>query len=169
MQLGHGVQPEEIKLDMTPMIDVVFQLLIFFMCTIRFRSLEARLSAYLPKDVGVNSAPAGTQVEKVDIVVKVLAEGSKLHPLRDEPYGPTGVGPFRYGPDRRLQFQVGATLTSSIEELSVRLKEIHQSQPTRPATIDPRARTTYSDMVLVLDAALAAGFREIAFKAARED
>ncbi len=169
MQLGHSLQPEEVKLDMTPMIDVVFQLLIFFMCTIRFRSLEARLSTYLPKDVGVNSAPAGPQVERVDIVIKVLVEGSKLHPLRDEPYDPSGSGPFRHGPERRLQFQVGATLTSSIEELSARLKEIQQSQPTRPATIDPRARTTYSDMLLVLDAAMAAGFREIGFKASRED
>lgn len=169
MQLDPSMQPEEVKLDLTPMIDVVFLLLIFFMCTIRFRSLEARLSAYLPKDVGVNSAPAGPAVEQVDVVIKVLVEGSKLHPLRDEPYGTTGSGPFRHGPDRRLQFQVGATLTSSIEELSLRLKEIHESQPTRPATIDPRARTTYSDMVLVLDAAMAAGFLEIGFRASRED
>ncbi len=169
MQFGDNSSPDEVKLDMTPMIDVVFQLLIFFMCTIKFRNLDAKLSAYLPRDVGVNSAPAAAPFEKLDIVISVLVAGSKLHPLRDEPYGPSSSGPFRYGPDRRLQFQAGATLTSSIEELSARLKEIHASQPTRPATIDPRAGTTYADMLLVLDAAMAAGFREIGFKASRQD
>lgn len=33
---------------MTPMIDVIFQLLIFFMCAIHFKSLEGKLYAYMP-------------------------------------------------------------------------------------------------------------------------
>ncbi|MDF1837417.1 MAG: biopolymer transporter ExbD, partial [Planctomycetota bacterium] len=40
-------------MDMTPMIDVTFLLLIFFMCTLKFKVLEGKLTAYLPKDVGV--------------------------------------------------------------------------------------------------------------------
>ena len=38
-------------MDMTPMIDVVFLLIIFFLC-IDFKILEAKLPAYLPKDKG---------------------------------------------------------------------------------------------------------------------
>ena len=45
---------ETCDLPMTPMIDVTFLLLIFFMCTLKFKTLEGKLAAYLPKDVGVN-------------------------------------------------------------------------------------------------------------------
>ena len=43
---------------MTPMIDVTFLLLIFFMCTLKFKILEGKLGAYLPKDVGVQTTEA---------------------------------------------------------------------------------------------------------------
>ncbi|MBI4712455.1 MAG: biopolymer transporter ExbD [Planctomycetes bacterium] len=45
---------EESSLDlpMTPMIDVIFQLIIFFMCSIQFKALEGKLLSYLPKDKG---------------------------------------------------------------------------------------------------------------------
>jgi biopolymer transport protein ExbD len=53
-------QPEDISLalQMTPMIDVIFQLMIFFMCSIHFKSLEGKLYSYLPRDKGM----ASTQV-----------------------------------------------------------------------------------------------------------
>jgi len=40
------------ELNMTPMIDVIFQLMIFFMCSIHFKSLEGKLYAYIPPDKG---------------------------------------------------------------------------------------------------------------------
>ena len=40
---------------MTPMIDVVFLLLIFFMCASKFRIPEGALRAYLPKDSGTGT------------------------------------------------------------------------------------------------------------------
>ena len=72
MALGRKHQGEELKGDMTPMIDVVFQLLIFFMLSIKFKVLEGKLSAFLPKDVGVNTSPAVPK-DKVDAVVNNLA------------------------------------------------------------------------------------------------
>ena len=170
MVMGSAVETDEIKQDMTPMIDVVFQLMIFFMCTIKFKTLEGKLQAYLPKDVGVNPTPSDIKLEKVDIVIKVLKEGKKLHPLRDAPYVPPG--PFRYGPDRQLQFQVNAMLTNDPKELAVRLRQLHEAQPERAATIDPRGKpmpTTYADIVEVLNIAVLAGFNDITFKGSYED
>jgi biopolymer transport protein ExbD len=46
---------EETKMDMTPMIDVTFQLLIFFMCTLHFSTAEGILSSNLPKDEGIHN------------------------------------------------------------------------------------------------------------------
>ena len=39
---------EETKLDMTPMIDCVFQLLIFFLVTMKFEDIIAHLDVYRP-------------------------------------------------------------------------------------------------------------------------
>lgn len=36
--------------DLTPMIDVTFLILVFFLCTIKFKTLEGKLDSYLPKD-----------------------------------------------------------------------------------------------------------------------
>ena len=44
------------KLDLTAMIDVVFLLLIFFMCATTFRVPEGSLRAFLPRDQGARSS-----------------------------------------------------------------------------------------------------------------
>ena len=71
------VANEKCELEMTPMIDVTFLLLIFFMCTLKFKILEGKLGAYLPKDVGVQATDA-PPVEKVDIRLDVLRPGNKV-------------------------------------------------------------------------------------------
>ena len=40
------------KPNMTPMIDVVFQLLVFFLVSMKFKTLDMKIQANLPKDVG---------------------------------------------------------------------------------------------------------------------
>jgi biopolymer transport protein ExbD len=65
--------PEEEKfadLNMTPMIDVVFQLLIFFMLSMHFKEIEGKLLSTLPKDKGL--APShvlNPELQEVRIVV----------------------------------------------------------------------------------------------------
>jgi len=71
------INEEKNELEMTPMIDVTFLLLIFFMCTLKFKTLEGKLAAYLPKDVGVNSSESDP-IEKVEILLQVVNEGNKL-------------------------------------------------------------------------------------------
>ena len=43
--------------DMTPMIDVVFQLLIFFLVSMKFKTLDMKIDAFLPLDAGVTVGP----------------------------------------------------------------------------------------------------------------
>ncbi len=66
---GSG-NPEIPQLNMTPMIDVVFQLLIFFMCSIHFRTMEGKLQSYLPKDKGMRNVSFQPLVQEVRIIVK---------------------------------------------------------------------------------------------------
>ena len=152
---------EKHELEMTPMIDVTFLLLIFFMCTLKFKTLEGKLAAYLPKDVGVNSSQA-EPVEKVEIRLQVVPgkEGNKV-----DPYGKpwSGTGRFLFDNTRVVQYSVGAKKTTNLVELSKRLKELHKQDNERPATIDAREGIVYGDVVKVLDEALYAGFTDITF------
>ncbi len=47
---------EEVKLELTPMIDISFLILIFFMC-LPFKTLEGKLAAFLPTDKGIQALP----------------------------------------------------------------------------------------------------------------
>lgn len=49
------IEEANMELQMAPMIDVVFQLIIFFMCSIHFKSLEGKLYSYLPRDKGMSN------------------------------------------------------------------------------------------------------------------
>ncbi len=40
------------KPDLNPMIDVVFQLLVFFLITMKFKTLDMKLDAWMPKHLG---------------------------------------------------------------------------------------------------------------------
>ena len=141
------IASEEIKMEMTPMIDVTFLLLIFFLCTIKFKLLEGKLAAYLPKDVGVNSSQADPK-EKVEIIIMVESVGAKVfaaEPNQGAPWdGDTGR---RYDiVNRKLIYQVGPRKTRQVDELGRWLTELFRRDPETPTTIDCRPGSTYGDM-----------------------
>jgi len=173
---------EDCELEMTPMIDVTFLLLIFFICTIKFKTLEGKLSAFLPKDVGESSAKAEPQ-EKLSIVVSVLREGTRLDPAsagKLDSRNPALVaqwdgarsGRYVFGSDRVLQYKLGPHVTNDLHEVEQRLTRFFVSTAAasdlEPAlTIDPGAGIVYEDVVMLLDRAMDANYRDITFVGAR--
>ena len=63
-------QSTETKMDMTPMIDVVFLLLIFFMLTMEFKLPEGYLKSYLPRDRGSGGTPQEVKLAQHRIVLR---------------------------------------------------------------------------------------------------
>ncbi|MEQ1894721.1 MAG: biopolymer transporter ExbD [Planctomycetota bacterium] len=161
MSVVDDMAKEELKMDMTPMIDVVFQLIIFFMCNIKYKTLEGRLDAFLPKDVGVNSAPATQPPEKVEVVIKVVEPGERRDPRnQNQPW----IGEGRYElVDRKLTYQIGPRKTGDLEEVKKVVAQLHREDPERKSTIDCRPGTVYADMIPVLDHLVDAGFSDITF------
>ncbi|MDA1194370.1 MAG: biopolymer transporter ExbD [Planctomycetota bacterium] len=49
---------EESELNMTPMIDIVFQLIIFFLLSLKFKTIDRRIESMLPKDRGLAPTPS---------------------------------------------------------------------------------------------------------------
>lgn len=70
MSLVSDMADEEVKLDLTPMIDCVFLLLIFFMC-MKFKQYEKKLDSELPKDEGL-SMSTPTPVQQLRIKIQLL-------------------------------------------------------------------------------------------------
>ena len=70
-------EDEELELQMTPMIDVVFLLLIFFMCTTKFQ-LENELDLNLPPERQDDVASLSVPI-KIEITAKgdILFDGVK--------------------------------------------------------------------------------------------
>ena len=160
MSMLQEIAEEEFNMEMTPMIDVTFLLLIFFLCTIKFKTLEGKLSAYLPKDVGVNQSQAEPK-EKVEIKVKVVKEGSRRDPVdTSKPW--SGEGRYEYI-GREQAYYVGPRQARDLDDLLERLQTLYRSDPERPTTIAPFPGTVYGDIVPVLDRTIEAGFQDITF------
>jgi biopolymer transport protein ExbD len=154
------IAEEEHKMEMTPMIDVTFLLLIFFMCTIKFKTLEGKLSAYLPKDVGQSTSEAEPK-EKVEIKLTVLEEGNRLSLDGKGPW--KGEARFIYDSTRSIQYSVGPKKTTNVDDIADWLKRAHRDDPERGCTIDARKGVVYQDVVQVLDRAIEADFSDITF------
>lgn len=165
-QALQGISKADCKLEMTPMIDVTFLLLIFFMCTLKFKTLEGKLSAFLPKDVGVNTSPAQPK-EKIEIRLDVKNPGNKIRPGKDAAlYSAEDEAKrarYVFDKSRVITYSIGAKKTTDIREVENTLRAFFKQDPTRPATIDPRQGIITSDVVALLDVALNIGFTDITF------
>jgi biopolymer transport protein ExbD len=65
------ISSEEVKLELTPMIDISFLIIIFFMC-LPFKTLEGKLQAFLPTDKGINPIPQDPPNE-IKVSVHIVA------------------------------------------------------------------------------------------------
>jgi biopolymer transport protein ExbD len=71
--MGDG--DEAVSINVTPLIDVIFCLCIFFICSFHFKQLEGKLEAWMPKDKGVNAAPAPTKIDEMRVFVRKAPSG----------------------------------------------------------------------------------------------
>ena len=144
---------EETKMEMTPMIDVTFLLLIFFLCTIKFKILEGKIPAYLPKDVGVNTTPIDKQLEKIEIHIirktPVDVEDRKWEWTQDQ-----------------IEIRVQGQKMTGLKQFHDTIKRVHESSEEAKATLYPYAKTLYIDSVKVVNECLRAGLMDITFAGA---
>ena len=67
---------EEIELQMTPMIDIVFQLLIFFIMTFKIVAPEGDFNIKMPRDAPSDQLPPDTQLPPIKITLRAAPDGS---------------------------------------------------------------------------------------------
>ncbi|MBL8841414.1 MAG: biopolymer transporter ExbD [Planctomycetes bacterium] len=139
-----------VAVDMTPMIDCTFNLLIFFLCNINFRALEGKLPLFLPKDVGVNVGAIERQIEPIGISVARRAPAD----VRDPHWT------WRWND---LHVRVQGREMGSPRELYETLTHLRRSGPEPRVELRPRSGTLYIDTVKVLDELLRSGCSDVRF------
>ena len=166
---------EEAKPDMTPMIDCVFLMIIFFIC-IDFKTLEAKLPAYLPKDKGSSSAKVEPQ-EQLSVGVLVQDKGVKFYPSGGPGFNESTKRDYRFAlTGHTVYWMVGPTRANTREDLLKQLERIYNNKDTwqedkdnppnkkpMPVVIEPHPGTFYDDAAKTADVVKKAGFKEINF------
>ena len=158
---------EKCELEMTPMIDVTFLLLIFFLCTLKFKTLEGYLASYLPKDVGKNVEKSEPPPEPIEIVVRVTEPGTRIGVVSGRQVSASSGERYEFSADRALSYRVGPRMCASPAEVSERLRELSALDPEREVKIDVKPGVVYGEVVPVVDGVLAAGLRDVRFVGAR--
>ena len=153
------------RLDMTPMIDVVFLMIVFFVC-IDFRVLEAKLAAWLPRDVSTGREPPQ---ESLTVRVYVVAPGTPEWSHRN---GATARYEFT---GRRVAWQIGsqsgfdqqqalAELTRIARDPQLRVPDVRKlGRRQLPVIVEGWRDSRYDDVVRTRDLCRAAGFDSVQF------
>jgi biopolymer transport protein ExbD len=68
---GAASEDDAISLNVTPLIDIIFCLCIFFICSFHFKQLQGKLDSWLPKDKGnQGGGPTTATMDEIRIFIK---------------------------------------------------------------------------------------------------
>jgi hypothetical protein len=166
---------DEAQLNMTPMIDIVFQLILFFMFNMKFKALDHRIDSAIPKDRGI--AATAQFVEPIPAIKVALFRRDEGGPgkeytyieVNDQPpgykvpnvkftgdaFGDEDKHDQRYAVFQQIQARIAGLFASNKE-----LKGEIQAPPPKGGLVP------HGDIMGVLDAFLAAGITEVNFQGA---
>lgn len=165
---------DDTKMDLTPMIDVTFLILVFFMCTLKFKVLEGKLGAHLPKDVGVSPAEV-PPVESIDLRLEVINPGRKVRVTGQAdtvvPYTEADAHQglrFSFDGSRDIDYVVAGRRYPTLEAVEARLRALLRVDPELPLELDAGEGIVQQDVVEALDLAHDLGVTEVRFSASAE-
>ncbi len=162
----HDIATDEVEMNLTPMIDVVFQLIVFFLLSLKFKAVDRRIESALPRDRGPTSS--SVFVEEIPTIVAKLFRVDHERP--DEAFTRVRIGnhttvdlPAPDDPDRALALaKVRATLAQAWAargRAPAARGEIKTPSPTG-------ALVPHGDVMGVLDAFLRADIADVVFEGA---
>jgi len=138
---------------MTPMIDVVFQMLIFFIVAMQIRDPQGILKADLPRDRG-----DGLSVNPGEVPPPLLEV--KVHLARI---------PSAAGDNSRIAIQIEQYKCRDLADLEHRLKLLSECSKRIPVIIDGEPEVPFAYIIGVVDACLKAELTQVRFTAPPPD
>ena len=110
---------EKAELELTPMIDISFLILIFFMC-LPFKTLEGKLAAFLPTDKGIVPIPQEPPNE-IKVSVHIVARNEVA-----ATWGPKGLEKDISKPTV-FKYRFGDRETDDLKDVSKWIKDAHKA------------------------------------------
>ena len=160
MNLRRRSASEDRPIGLTAMIDVTFLLLIFFLCTLRFRSFEGKLEAFLPRDGGSQRSDVDPPLS-LDVHLSVAAEGQRIDRRTGLP-SVDPAAPFDLV-GRRIALRAGPHRFTGLDGARAFLEGYARRDRERRVVIHAGPGVTHGDVTETLDALLAVGFRDVTF------
>ena len=135
-------------MNMTPMIDVVFQLIVVFLCSMKFKTLDQKIDASLPTDCGTRPDPTRLPAYRPVLTVRLQRSGPGQPTrvvLQGSSLGITGEGEALW-----------ARLTAATKGILARSRDV-------VGEIDAGPEVEHGDVVRALDGFVAAGLSDVRF------
>lgn len=147
-EVDDGTNGAKASMNMTPMIDVTFQLIVVFLCSMKFRCLDQKMEAFLPKDVGINNSPAASTEVVTTVSVRLRRKAGEAETtviLNDAKLG-------------------NASTSGLWTTLAGRLKEFKGKDEKIKGEIDAAQDVPHGDVIAALDSFMASGLTNVVFK-----
>jgi biopolymer transport protein ExbD len=141
---GGSDEDNPVGLNVVAMVDIIFCLCIFFMCSFRFKQLEGKFESWLPKNKGNSGAMTDAPIQEIRIAMFFDKANSRVKRL----YGHRQVDD-----DAELE-----TLIKGAHEDFVRV-----NKPDAPVIIDGEASVPWESVVTVVNIAKKVGVDKIEF------
>jgi biopolymer transport protein ExbD len=135
---SYTVSSDRADAAMTPMIDVVFLLLIFFVWTSSFQAIETLLPSQLSARGDAGQGADLPQEDFERIVIRLL-------------------------PGQEVRWELNGQAISSLTELAQRLAQLAAIKVDLPVVIEPAQEIAFGDVIDVYDVSLGAGLVNIQF------
>ena len=129
-----GESPENpVAINVTAMVDVIFCLCVFFMCSLHFRQLEGKFDTWLPKGKGSTGG---------------MVDQSALSEMR--------VAMYWDDAKKTTVRQFGQRFVATDEELQTLIHAAHEdyiriNKPDAPLTVDAMAAVPWEDVMNVVN------------------
>ena len=153
MQTPHAqASRREFQISMTPMIDVVFLLLIFFVCTASFQAAESVLPTDL-KVAGsetVSGLPEPEAIELEQILIEI-----------------TSTGASKTGTQRMVLYKINGQPCASLGQLDEMIDSLAQIDAALPVVLDIGGQVSLGHALDVYDRCRLVGLRQIQFAASQ--
>jgi len=139
---GGSSEDNPVPINVVPMVDVIFCLCVFFMCSFKFKQLEGAFNSWLPKDKGNSGSPS----EPKEIRIAMFWEPET----------------------QKVRRQFGQRVVEDDAELTSLIKSAHddwvlKNNPTVPLIIDGDPRIPWKSVIGVVNISKALAIDNIEF------
>jgi len=146
---SQNAEDNPVAINVIPMVDVIFCLCVFFMCSFKFKQVEGKFDSWLPKNKGSEGTPSG---EPKEIRIAMFWDEA----------------------EKKVRRQFGMRFVENDAELEALMKGAYEDyvakgSPEVPVIVDGDERIPWRDVLVVVNIAKGMKIDNIEFALGKKD